>query len=79
VLIQKIGRLFKQLHNDETGEIPVGQILTIGLVVIPLVIGLVAFGDSLSTMFDGAWKSLTGQEVDKPAGGTIGGTSGTSP
>jgi hypothetical protein len=51
------------LHRDETGDIPVGPILLIGLVVIPLVIGLVSFGDTLTDWFSEQWNKITGEDT----------------
>lgn len=42
-MMQKIKNTFLALHNDENGDIPVGTIMVIGLIAIPIVIALVTF------------------------------------
>jgi len=44
-----IKRLIQRLHQDQAGDIPVGTILIIGLVIIPLVLILVIFRVELWT------------------------------
>ncbi len=48
-------RSLRELASDESGEIPVGPLLVIGLIVIPLVIGLITFGEELSAFLRGQW------------------------
>ena len=62
-LTTRIRERLAVLHRDERGDIPVGPILLIGLVVIPLVIGLVAFGDTLSDWFSEQWGKITGTDT----------------
>jgi|SaaInl8_135m_RNA_FD_contig_21_1458050_length_498_multi_29_in_0_out_0_1 hypothetical protein len=38
----------RNLHQNEKGDIPVGMILIIGVVVIPLVIFLIAYKDDIA-------------------------------
>jgi len=52
--------LLSRLHDDENGDIPVGPILVIGLVVIPMVIAITMFGDDLVTWFKGKWTAVKG-------------------
>lgn len=61
--IRRAQERLRALHRDERGDIPVGPILLIGLVVIPLVIGLVAFGDTLSDWFEDQWNKITGTDT----------------
>ena len=61
--LQKVREELAALHNDERGDIPVGPIMLIGLVVIPLVIGLVAFGDVLTDWFQEQWDRITGTDT----------------
>ena len=44
-----------KLAADDSGEIPIGPLLMIGLVVIPLVIGLVTFGEEVSQYMRQQW------------------------
>jgi hypothetical protein len=37
----------KRLNHDQRGDIPVGPILIIGLIAIPMVIALIAFSDDV--------------------------------
>ena len=57
---RKLTQLFRHLHRDESGDIPVGPILVIGLIVIPLVIALVAFGDAIVDWLKQQWDSIKG-------------------
>ena len=43
----KLITVFKNLNQDERGDIPVGPILIIGLIAIPMVIALIAFSDAI--------------------------------
>lgn len=58
--LTQIKNLLTRLHNNESGDIPVGPILVIGLVVIPLVIAIMVFGEELTKFFKDQWG-----EVDK--------------
>lgn len=46
---------WSRLVADDAGEIPIGPLLMIGLVVIPLVIGLVTFGEEVSKYMREQW------------------------
>jgi hypothetical protein len=48
----------RSLGSDESGEIPVGPLLVIGLIVIPLVIGLITFGTELQQWLRGQWDQV---------------------
>lgn len=51
-----------QIHNDENGDIPVGQIMVIGLIAIPLVIALVGFKDEILGWLRDQYDSFTGSD-----------------
>ncbi len=51
-------RSLRELASDESGEIPVGPLLMIGLIVIPLVIGLITFGEELSGFLREQWDQV---------------------
>ncbi len=53
--LSRFRNFLNRLDRDESGDIPVGTLLLIGLVVIPLVIGLIAFGSDISTWLEGLW------------------------
>lgn len=48
------------LHRDERGEIPVGPLLIIGMIVIPLIVLLVAFKEQLVGKFETKQKEVLG-------------------
>jgi len=64
---RKIGGCLRRLHEDERGEIPVGQVLVIGMVVIPLVVALVAFGGALADWLAGIWNNASGSTINTPS------------
>lgn len=51
--LQSIKEKALLIHKDENGDIPVGQIMVIGLIAVPLVIGLVAFRDDIVNWLSG--------------------------
>ncbi len=51
-------RSLRELAGDESGEIPVGPLLVIGLIVIPMVIGLITFGEELSGFLREQWDQV---------------------
>lgn len=55
MILTQLKRLFVSLHDNEDGDIPVGPILVIGLIVIPLVIALVAFGEEIVNWLRTKW------------------------
>lgn len=58
------------LHEDEQGEAPVGPILLIGLIVIPLVLILVSFRNTLSGWIHEQWVRITNADTTTdPFGG----------
>lgn len=50
-MISKLTSRIAALHEDDAGEIPVGPLLIIGLIVVPLVLMLTYFRDELQDMF----------------------------
>lgn len=52
----------QRLHRDQAGDIPVGTILVISLVVIPLVLFLVIFRVELWTGLADAYVDMLGEE-----------------
>ena len=59
--LSQIKNLFTRLHNNESGDIPVGPILIIGLVVIPLVLAIVMFGKDIAKWLKDQWTAVEGQ------------------
>ena len=47
-MFSAIGKIASRLHADESGEMPIGPMLIIGLIVIPLVVLLIAFKDKIT-------------------------------
>lgn len=62
-----LSRLKKKLigfHHDECGEIPIGPLLIIALIIVPLVLLLVYFRDELVEFFTGAIENLFSESDD---------------
>ncbi len=65
--MKKITELFRKLHNDENGDIPVGPILLVGLIAIPLVVALIAFSEALLEWLSTQFAKITGaKDVTMP-------------
>ena len=62
MIFTQVKNLLTRLHNNENGDIPVGPILVIGLVVIPLVIAIMVFGEQLVELFKGKWDDLKNEK-----------------
>ncbi len=62
MIFTQVKTLLARLHDDENGDIPVGPILVIGLVVIPLVIAIMVFGEELVKLFKRKWGEIQGEE-----------------
>lgn len=58
-MMDRSRELLRRLHQDEAGDIPVGPMLIIGLIVIPLVIFLIVFGKDIQDWFNENFKELT--------------------
>jgi len=61
--MKNIKGFLQRLHQDDRGDIPVGNILIIGLIAIPLVIALIAFGDAIMDWLADQWAKVSGKEV----------------
>ena len=61
----KLRPALARIHRDERGDEGVNKILIIAMIVIPLVIVLIAFGDTIVAFFQEQWANLTGQEIDE--------------
>ena len=59
-LHEKALNAVRKFHKDEAGDIPVGPIILIGVIGIPLVIALVAFKDQILSWL----KSQMGKVTD---------------
>ena len=53
-----------RFHRSEQGDEGVNKILIIALIVVPLVVVLIAFGNKIKEWFMSAWESITGKKVD---------------
>ena len=51
-------------HQDDRGEIPIGPLLIIALIIVPLVLLLVYFRDELVTFFTDAIENLFEESDD---------------
>lgn len=56
--------LAQRLHRDERGDIPVGQIAVIGLIVVPLVLTLILFRVEIATFLIDQWVVLMSAPSD---------------
>lgn len=62
-------RTAKKLHKDQRGEMPIGPILILALIVIPLVIFLISARDDASKSTKAEWQKMTTKGTDV---GTVG-------
>jgi hypothetical protein len=60
--LQSIRDFAQRLDADESGDLPVGPLLLIGLIVIPLVIFLITFGSEIQEWFRDNMNELTGKK-----------------
>jgi len=67
---QELKRALARIHRDERGDEGVNKVLIIAMIVIPLVIVLIWFGDEIVGFFQTQWANLQGEEIDIPGGGT---------
>ena len=51
-MLSKIKNRIVELHRDEAGEVPVGTLLIIALIVVPLVLAVTVFRDDLQKRFE---------------------------
>jgi len=63
MLLQKMKNSVLALHNDENGDIPVGTIMVIGLIAIPLVIALILFKDDMLGWLKGETDEFIGTDA----------------
>lgn len=61
---QRLLDALDRIHRDERGDEGVNKILIIAMIVIPLVIVLIAFGDRIVAFFQEQWTKLTGEEIE---------------
>lgn len=52
----------KKIGRYSAGEIPVGQIITIGLIVVPLVLALIIFREDIYLFLIDKWVELVTTE-----------------
>ena len=67
---QGLNRALARIHRDEQGDEGVNKVLIIAMIVIPLVIVLIWFGDEIVGFFEDQWTALQGEEIDMPGGET---------
>ena len=67
-MFQKLKQEFERFRDDERGEIPIGPLLIIALIIVPLVLLLVFFRDELVGFFTDALNNLfkKSKEGEKP-------------
>lgn len=61
--IPQLKQLLHRMHRCERGDIPVGPIMIIGLIVIPLIIGLIVFRENLTSWMQTQWETFTGADA----------------
>jgi hypothetical protein len=54
-----LGALGSRLHRCERGDIPIGQIVMIALVVVPLLLVLFFFRDQATDLINTWWQKIT--------------------
>lgn len=57
-------RTAKKLHKDQRGEMPIGPILILALIVIPLVIFLISARDDAAESTKAEWDKMTKEGTD---------------
>lgn len=65
-MFSKVKSTSKHLHRNKKGDIPVGTILLIGAVVIPLIILLVTYKDTVMTWLEGETKNVMVKQPTQP-------------
>jgi hypothetical protein len=55
----------RNLHRNESGEMPIGPILIIALVVLPLIFMLITFRDKAEESLEAESGEVFGQGTDK--------------
>ncbi len=62
-MMKSIKEKLVNLHHNENGDIPVGPILIIGVIAIPLVIALVAFNEAILDWLSDQMDKVTGDHT----------------
>ena len=57
-MFMRIRSAAASILRDEQGDDGVNKVLIIAMIVIPLVIVLITFGDEIVTFFNGIWEGL---------------------
>lgn len=63
MMLQTIKNRALELHNDEQGDIPVGTVMVIGLIAIPLVIALMTFRDDVVLWLQESFETFKGNGI----------------
>ncbi|GMV92590.1 MAG: hypothetical protein AMXMBFR82_23680 [Candidatus Hydrogenedentota bacterium] len=59
-----LAALVKRFHDDETGAPEMSTIMIVALVAIPLIIGIIYFGQSIIGWFQDAESEIEGTTID---------------
>lgn len=62
--LTKLRSSLVKLHRDESGDVPVGTMLIIALVVLPLLFLLIYFRDDIVDVFKGQADKAIGTDLD---------------
>jgi hypothetical protein len=63
-VISKVTRFFTALHEDERGDNEnLGRLLMLALVLVPLVILIIFFGDAIYAKAKEMWSEVMGETV----------------
>lgn len=62
-VIAKVRQSLENFHESERADIPVGTVLVVAFIVVPLVILLVVFRKQLVTTMKQLWNDMFGQGV----------------
>ena len=67
-MFAKIQDVLTRLHEDERGDIPVGTLLLIALIVLPLLFLLIRFREKIVEFFQGEQKAVIdeGKKNNRP-------------
>ena len=60
-MLNKLKEKIRTFLSDDSGEIPIGPLLIIALIIVPLVLLLVYFRDNLVEFFTNAIENLFGE------------------
>ena len=59
-MFSNLKKVVREFNQDQRGEMPIGPLLIIALIVIPLVFLLILFRDEVVTFFTTAMETLFG-------------------